>query len=416
MRTCIICRKDKDETEFNDEHVIPDSIDGYYHIFSVCTTCNSFIGSKIDNKLTNHQFVKFQRHTLKIKGKSGTIPNPFDGTHTLKEDENQKLRLELDAEGKFEIKLLPNVPKQITDNFQIIIDQKDENKTDEIINKFLTRNGISKDKVRIDKKYSSKERPWVHASMQIDIKDFKMGLLKIAYEFAVDSIPKYFNDSNAITISKILKNADFEKLYDNIAFIGDGLNKEILKPFSHLIDFENNNHYLILFDSDDIGLIGFVNLFNVFNIGIRLSDKSGFIQESMIVGKNDLEKKNFKKYTLNQIVSHTYSPIEYRFQYFIPSDKVLLQEFIQNDKAEDFGFYKIGEEIPFFKRNGEVVYSNIELKLNQEQLTKIPFGDTINELITQINLDEELYIKLLPINKLYRVVSVRIEQYRKRKI
>ena len=37
-----------------------------------------------------------------------------------------------------------------------------------------------------------------------------MGLLKIAYEFAVDSIPKYLDDQIGLQISKILMNADYE--------------------------------------------------------------------------------------------------------------------------------------------------------------------------------------------------------------
>ena len=340
------------------------------------------------------------------------MPNPFLGTHTLKDDANQKLRLELSEDGKFDIKLLPKVPREFAENFNIIIDKKDEHKKDEIIDKFLKRNGIPKGKVNIQKTYSSTESPWVKASMKIDIKDFKMAILKIVYEFAVDTIPNYFNDSKAIEIAELLKDCDFENLYSKISFIGDGFNNVILKPFSHLIDFKNNNHYLILFDSPDMGLIGMVNLFNVFNLGIRLSDNSGFIDKSMIIGKNDMDTKTFKKFTLNQIVSHTYSPINYRVQYFLPENQAILQESLENDKKPDFSFYRDGDNIPFFDRHGNVKYKNIDEKLHQPQLTKLPLGDTVNDLITQINLDEEFYIKLLPVNKLYQVVSVRIEQYK----
>lgn len=416
MKTCIICRQEKESKEFNEEHVIPDSIKGYYRIKSVCTNCNSTLGSKIDNKLTNHQFVVFQRHIHNIAGKSGKIPNPFPGTYTLKDDQDQKLRLELNKEGQFEVKLLPKVPREWSNNFQIIIDKKDEAQTDRIISKFLNRNGIPKDKVQIEKTSSSTKRPWVEASIAIDIKDFKMAILKIAYEFAVDTIPEYFNDPMAITISKLLENCEFENLYGKIQFIGNGFNDEILKPFSHLIEFENDNHYLILFDTPDIGLIGMVNLFNVFNLGVCLSENSGFIQDSIIVGKNDIGAKTFEKLTLNEIVSHTYSPINFRFQYLLPQDPILINEFLENDKKADFGFYREKDGIPFFDKDGNVLYQNFEDKLHQTQLHQVPLGDDETELITHINLDEELYIKLLPVNKLYQVVSVRLEQYKVRKI
>ena len=418
MKTCIICRKEKEEINFNDEHVIPDSIGGYYHIKSVCVDCNSNMGSHIDNLLTNHKFIEFQRHTHGIKGKSGKTPNPFRGTHTLKEDPTQKVKLELNEEGQFEMKLLPKIPKIIADNFTITIDKKDEKEIDIIINKFLERNGIPKDKVKIGEyKHNSLDKPWVETSLSIDIKEFKMGILKIAYEFAVDQIPQYFNDPEAIKISDVLKTVDFKYLHDRITFIGDGLNKEILKPFNHLIDFENKNHYLILFDSPDLGLIVFVNLFNVFNLAIRLSEKSGFVPNNMIVGKNDIAEKRFTIYDMNKLVSHTYSPIEYRFKYFIPHGKPeLANDYLENNRNPNFNFYREDGQIPFYGEDGKIKYKNIEDKLQQEQLSKIPSGDDINDIITDIHLDEELYIKLLPINKLFQVVSVRVEQHRKNKL
>ena len=36
---CIICHRD--EQELSDEHVIPEAIGGYYHIYCVCKECNS---------------------------------------------------------------------------------------------------------------------------------------------------------------------------------------------------------------------------------------------------------------------------------------------------------------------------------------------------------------------------------------
>ncbi len=89
MKNCVICRKPKDD--FNDEHVIPDAIQGYYHIYKVCTECNSFMGANVDNKITNHAFIQFQRYLLDIKGKGGSVPNPLSGYFSLKGDPAQPL-------------------------------------------------------------------------------------------------------------------------------------------------------------------------------------------------------------------------------------------------------------------------------------------------------------------------------------
>lgn len=79
-------------------------------------------------------------------------------------------------------------------------------------------------------------------------------------------------------------------------------------------------------------------------------------------------------------------------------------------------FYRNGDNIPFFNKNGDIEYPNIDIKLKQAHLEKIPKGDVFDDLITEIKLDEELFIKLLPSLDLYQVVSVQIERHRIRKI
>ena len=43
---CIICHQDNQE--LSDEHVIPEAIGGYYHIYNVCKDCNSKLGDHVD--------------------------------------------------------------------------------------------------------------------------------------------------------------------------------------------------------------------------------------------------------------------------------------------------------------------------------------------------------------------------------
>lgn len=81
MFECIICRKENDNS--SDEHVIPEAINGYYHIYDVCKDCNSRLGTDVDSTLLNHSFIEFQRFLLELKGKKGNIPNPLSGTQFI---------------------------------------------------------------------------------------------------------------------------------------------------------------------------------------------------------------------------------------------------------------------------------------------------------------------------------------------
>lgn len=414
MKKCIICRNEKED--FNDEHVIPDSIQGYYHIFSVCTECNSKLGSNIDSTLTNHKFIEFQRHLLNIKGKSGSVPNPLKGVHHTKDKPEEKIILEVNKKGEFVPHILPIIPDlksdSFTDSFTIVIDKKDEKNIDSIVEKVLKRNGIEKSKVTSTKEYH-KSNPLIHTKLKIDIHDFKAGILKIAYEFAVDTIPEYFDDPKAIDISKLLLNADFDNLTKKVKFLGNGFDKLILEPFSHLIEFENNNHYLILAPFE-MGLLCIVNLFNTFSIGIILSEKTTYLSDNIVVGKNDLKNRTFKKYDATELLQSTYTPIEYRFQHWFPDLKTMT-EFVEMQKDPKFEYYyeKSGK-IAFYNKIGNIVYEDIDLKL--KNMRKIHKGDVKNEMLTEFILDEEVYIKLLPSQNLYQIVSVQIEQYNSGKI
>lgn len=410
MKTCIICREPKEA--FNDEHVIPDSIKGYYHIYSVCVDCNSIMGGKVDVKLTNHKFIEFQRHLLGIKGKKGAIPNPFSGTHHYKDDPSQKVRLEVDNEGKFVPKLLPMVPEGITTQFTISLDKKDIKQKDIIINKFLKRHGLERDQVQITEKTEKIENKWIHSQLTVDIHEFKLAMLKIAYEFTVDQIPEYFEDPQAKVISSMLYQADFEKLEEKVQTLGTGFEKQLLESFSHLFNFDEKNHYLILFDTKELGLFCFVKLFHFFSIGFKMSDGKLSIPDGLLMGKNDIEGKTFKVYRLKELIAMNYTIPEYRFRYFIPETEFI--EFKENEKSTEFDFFKIEGGIPFFDKNENVVYQHIDLKLQQQNLELVSKGKMPEEMITEVIIDnEELYIKLLPNGKLYRVLSVQMEQFLK---
>lgn len=399
--------------EFSDEHVIPDSINGYYHIYTVCKNCNSKMGRNIDEPLTNHKFMEIQRSIMRIPGKKGKIPNPFDGVHSFKDVKDLKVKLQEDRKGELTPYILPNVPRDIlSNNFSISLDKKDEKDKDKIINKILKRNEIPRENVSIAVNETKTIDKPIMIDLNIDIKKFKMGLLKIGYEFATDTIKNYFlKDVKAKTISNLLYNADFDGLDKHDLFIGNGFEKEIMKPFEKIVDFNEDFHYLILLSDKKLGLICYVSLFNTFFIGVRLSNKEYYIPGSMIIGINDTLEKRFKKVTLDELTNVCYSKPKLRFAYNF--NNVYEEIAFRNAEMEiNFDFYELNGNIPLFYKNGKIAYKSCDDKLKQKQLVRKDLGDFENQIITNIILDEDLYVKILPSEKLYRVVEINIEQER----
>lgn len=328
MKKCIICRKEKEHKEFSDEHVIPDSIGGCYHIYNVCKNCNSYLGREVDSKLVNHYFASFMRYELKIKGKTGHIPNPFDGTHILENDNETKVKLDLDEGGIPKPYLLPKIKVTNEDNIKridITVDSNDKDKIPEILRKIQKREKINQD-TQIDTEDEpifTEFMPHIKMQKQLDIREFKIALLKIAYEYAVDSIEEYFKDKQARVISEFLLNADFEKIDD--FFIGSGFDKEIKEPLENLFDFEKKRHLLVLMNYEPVGMVCFISLHKLFNIVVKLSENT-FFKDNMLIGINDLEKKTFRKTDIFQLSNEKYSPEMRTFQYFF-------------DNQQDYSFF-----------------------------------------------------------------------------
>ena len=71
-------------------------------------------------------------------------------------------------------------------------------------------------------------------------------------------------------------------------------------------------------------------------------------------------------------------------------------------KAADKSFQEIAYSIE---------HNDIDEKLVQPGVIHNDLGDFINEIITEKKMNEELYLKLLPNKKLYKVVYIRAKQY-----
>ncbi|WP_154988450.1 HNH endonuclease [Klebsiella grimontii] len=314
MAKCIICRREKDK--MSDEHVIPESLGGYYHIFNVCTDCNSELGSKVDTHLINSKFGEFYRSTYSLKGKTGKIPNPFDGTFIGAEDPNRKLKILRLSNGDFEPQLLPYIKIEksesgVINRILIEVDESEKDRQSKLVKTILDRNGLKESDIRKITSGTVINQHQHKITWSMDPNKINLGALKIAYEFAVDSIPRYFEDKMAIQISQVLFNADANKAKKYI-FIGNGFDERIVAPFESIFDIEKNKHYLMLLNHDK-KLFCLIRINCVYTIGIKLSNSTYFEFESSIIGINDVDNRTFNKLTLQEAFEVCMGPIEYTF-------------------------------------------------------------------------------------------------------
>ncbi len=195
--------------------------------------------------------------------------------------------------------------------------------------------------------------------MVIDIKKYKISLLKIAYEFAVDNIPDYYNDNMAILISQILYKADFEAINDSF-FVDLGFDKNLFQGIS-FINTTSQNYYLFLIGHESYGTVCFIRLSTLFNVRVIVSNKN-YLKANFILGVNDFQQQKFLKYQRSEIVKKLYLSTIYKFCYWFSSYQKAI-EFTNLEKLINFDFYKINEEVPLFDKNGKIVYESIEIKL-----------------------------------------------------
>lgn len=412
---CIICRKVKDNKEFSYEHVIPESMGGFYIIQTVCKDCNSHLGNTVDCLLTNHLFSKFFRQQLQIPGKTGKIPNPFDGTHFIGKNKNIKTKVFFDKQGIVRTDILHDIKIKkdetgIIKEIKIMLDGKySQEEIDGIIKKILSRNNLKIEADNIEYSKELLDDDCINIKIIVDKHKFKIGLLKIAYEFASDSINEFLEDKNSKEISNFLLKPNLNNL--DKYFIGYNTFNNISKHFSFLFDTTKKKHILILTNNKQFGLLCYVLLYGTFAAVVKLS-KSLTMKEPILVGVNDLENKKFYKLSLSDFIEKLYLTNNLRFGYYF-KDEAEANNFLLLEKRSDFKYYEINGEIPFFDSSFDIKYKNLESLfeacIRDKNIYTLKKEDE-NILITRICLSEELYIKVMPTNQFCQVIEIELSQ------
>ncbi|ACC85454.1 HNH endonuclease [Nostoc punctiforme] len=281
---CIICKQDKPNENFSEEHIFPDSIGGNIKLNCVCKLCNDFLGHSVDSFLVNHDFVKLYRLILKIPGKSGEIPNPWKEVYLT--ETNEKIQFIFDRDGNPQgLKTFTKIQKNYIDNkleLKIQADAKDKDILPGIINKKLRRDGLNQltekeiEKI-INPQSIIRYRPQIYKKFSIDLFLYKRAIIKIAYELAYYYLGStYLNDEMGELLRLTIKDKSPEgkqlTKYPIDAFIE--ISGTMLFPY-----FKNEHeHHIAIIKRHKDCLKCYISIFDVFQSIITVSNDANLYQ------------------------------------------------------------------------------------------------------------------------------------------
>ena len=205
MKKCIICKKTKNDNEFNKEHVIPEFIGGSLTINNVCETCNSKLGEEIDSKLLKDFLIRAEIVEKKITNKKNKQKVLFEKL-TSNKNPQIKLNAKRGKNGEFDkfecntsLKSSPQNKNMHTIHYDSNKDEKTVLKEIEKIFKqkygiTLTEEKKKEIMYKINNEHSYPQIEFDFTST-IDFKKLSREFIKIAYETAYYILgEKYLED------------------------------------------------------------------------------------------------------------------------------------------------------------------------------------------------------------------------------
>ena len=136
------------------------------------------------------------------------------------------------------------------------------------------------------------DRPEVKMQFAIDMKNYKMGLLKIAYEFTADKIKGYTDDPIAKLYASILHDGNSDRL-DETSIGGDPITNANLNILELFIDNSNTDRHILLLINCHGKLYCIVKLFDKFCLMIRMSNSSYGEEVIVLMAINDFVKNRY---------------------------------------------------------------------------------------------------------------------------
>lgn len=405
---CIICHADG--VELTDEHVIPDAIGGYIHSRKVCKDCNSRMGDHVDNQLLNNFLIKGLRHTHKLKGKTNAIPNPLIGDGYL--DTGEKVRVE-DVKGVITPRILPTSPEITPDNKggKITVDARDEKLIPAMQQKMLKKMGVNPSEVKLVSTRTVHQiaQPVVKMQAVVDLKNYKIALLKIAYEICVELFPDYEKDPLGQRYADIIygvahkREGALDRL-DEVRFIGNGFEDPLKPLLSLFIDYENKSRHIIVVFNHGGHMSCLVKLFDTFSIIIEMSDSPYLDVSDMMLYFNDFSKHGCEQMKLTELVAK-HSEEQMRGVRFDAEGDALLNSL--SEDTPDVGFHanKYGDNL-VYNRDGEAIMT-VEMLiscLSQDRITESELSGS--KFTTTYHIPGGLYFKVSPTDQLVQLVEI----------
>jgi len=408
MGHCIICHADN--VELSDEHVIPDAIGGYIHCYRVCKDCNSRLGDHVDNQLLNHYLIKGLRHVHQLKGKTNFIPHPLVGDGVL--DTGEKVRVE-NIGGVVTPRLLPSSPEISPDNKggKITVDVRDEKLIPAMQQKMLKKMDLNPGEVHLvsHREVHQIEHPLVKMQAAIDLKNFKIALLKIAYEICVELFPEYENDALGQQYAEILYQVAHEvdgalDRLDEVKFVGDGFQDPLEPLLSQFIDYSNKKRHVIVVMNIDGHLSCLVKLFDTFSLFIKMSD-NGYLNEGDIrVYFNDFSKHCCETFTLVELLAK--GSVEKETGYMFDEKGMSLLANLSD--TQEVGFYANynGENL-IYNQDGAPIMTEEMLKsgLPEDRINCTDLNDS--KFTATYHVPEGFYFMVSPSNELVQLVEIK---------
>ena len=237
----------------------------------------------------------------------------------------------------------------------------------------------------------------------IDLSSYKFGLLKIAYEFAVDKVPGYYDDPIAKLYSEILHQGDVSRLSE--AFMeGDAIANANIRVFESMIDYSNRSRHILLLVNLNGKLYCLVKLFDKFSQMIRLSDRTYGDEGFVMMAINDFSTQKCTFMDADELIKATMQDEITTFELSEDADELLKSE---ADKTEvGFACNKYGDNL-MYDSWGNVVCTESQLLLTLELIGMTKDEEnTSNEMKTTYILPYGYHYLLMPSQKLVMVRTI----------
>ena len=238
----------------------------------------------------------------------------------------------------------------------------------------------------------------------IDIKNYLLALLKIAYEFTATCCPTYEKDPQAELYAEILAHADKTRI-DEISVVS---NHFMDREFSILAPYVGNNEYrhILLLTEIENKLVCVVKLFDTYGVYIRMSDSSyGKGDTNGIIAINDFKQQKCDIYTIEEVLNRTLHGT--RRDYVLSAESQAMVDDILQDSKKQVGFACVAGQNLLFDSGGKQIGTEEYFLLQQDKQSLDDTVITNDGLVSTYHYPENYYYMLMPQKKLIRVDSIK---------